>query len=168
MLRQGSHGSSGMRGPLNANFNTYWIKNNIHFSKLMIRSFDKGNFRFLVAASVNVYLWIWVEAFQQERINDPHYPPPSPQCQGALLGSGALSYISDLVFVLPTGQYSFGVRAGKGTTGSSLKFMLYEFKSEFTSKFLGQTNYSATKAIIHLHLYHCFESRRLTELSTRM
>lgn len=30
----------------------------------------------------------------------PHYSPPSPQCQGALLGSGALSCVSDLLFVL--------------------------------------------------------------------
>lgn len=80
----------------------------------MIRSFDKGNFRFLVAASVHVYLWIWVEAFQQERINDPRYPPPSPQCQGTFLGSGAFSYVSGLVFILPTGKYSLDWKGGKG------------------------------------------------------
>lgn len=102
-----------------------WIKDNIHISKMVIRSFDKGNFRFLVAASVNVYLWIWVEGCQQERINEPHhYLSPRPQYQGALVGSCALSYTSDLMFVLPTGQYSLGMRVGKGAIGSSLKFIL--------------------------------------------
>lgn len=125
VLRQGSHGSSVTAGPLNnENLNIYWIKNNINLSKMVIGSFDKGNFRFLVAASVNVCLWIRVEACQQERINDLHYPSPRPQRQGALVGSSALSYVSDLMFVLPTRQCSLGVRVGKGTIGSSLKFVL--------------------------------------------
>lgn len=45
-----------------------------------------------------------MEAFQQERINNPHYPSPTPQCQAALLGSSALSFWPGVC--LPTGKWS--------------------------------------------------------------
>lgn len=57
VLRLGFRGSSVMAGPLNnENVNIYWIKHNIHLSKMVVRSFNNGNSGFLVAAAVNVCL----------------------------------------------------------------------------------------------------------------